>query len=39
MTDIISTDENRKYMFKGSDITKTDLSKMSRIYKEVIADV
>lgn len=39
MTDIISTDENRKYMFKGSDITKTDLSKMSRIYKEVVADV
>lgn len=35
MYDIISSDENRKYMFKGSDITKTDLSKMSRFYKEV----
>lgn len=29
------SDENRKYMFKGSDVTKTDLSKMSRIYKGV----
>lgn len=39
MTDIVSTDENRKYMFKGSEITKTDLSKMSRIYKEVVENV
>lgn len=37
--EIISSDENRKYMFKTSEITRNDISKLTRFSKEVLADV